>query len=170
MVTTLPVPIEFSLPDGWRSAPPDEVGASEAAFVALHPSSSKGFTANITISGELRTDGAPLSQVADEALGKLERSVGSVRLGRRNEVGSEQNPGLTQAVTMTVQLQDRVQDLIQLQAFLSLADVRDAERRAVLHFVLTATPDQFEHVVGDFQQFVATVRPDQGGATQGGRD
>ena len=35
MVATIPVPIQFSLPEGWRSVPPDEVNAAEAAFVAL---------------------------------------------------------------------------------------------------------------------------------------
>ncbi|MGH3494251.1 MAG: hypothetical protein ACRDRL_20240, partial [Sciscionella sp.] len=98
MASTLPVPIEFSLPQGWQAAPPDEVGAAEAAFVALHPASSKGFTANITISGEVRSDGASLVQVADEAVGRLQRNFGEVALGTRKEAGSGENPGLTQAV------------------------------------------------------------------------
>ncbi|MGH3435530.1 MAG: hypothetical protein ACRDRN_03600 [Sciscionella sp.] len=162
MASTLPVPIEFSLPEGWRSAPPDEVGAGEAAFVALHPASSQGFTANITISGEVRTDGAPLTQVADEALGRLQRNIGEVRLGERKQAGSSENPGLTQAVKMTIEMKGQTQDLVQLQVFLSMADVRDKNRSAVLQFVLTATPQQFQRVAGDFQQFVSTVRPEQG--------
>jgi hypothetical protein len=164
MATTLPVPIEFSLPEGWRSAPPDAVGAPQAAFVALHPESSNGFTANITISGEVRTDDAPLTQIADEALAKLERTVGRVQLGRRNEVGSPENPGLTQAVRTSIQLDGRPREVVQLQVFLSMRDVRGAQRRAVLHIVLTATPEQFEQVIGDFQEFLSTVRPDQGDA------
>ncbi|MCX5129755.1 hypothetical protein OOK25_39665, partial [Streptomyces sp. NBC_00347] len=52
MPTTLPVPIEFRLPEGWQPAPPDEVGAPGVAFVALHPQPDSGFTANITIDGE----------------------------------------------------------------------------------------------------------------------
>jgi hypothetical protein len=132
--------------------------------VALHAASSNGFTANITINGEVRTDDASLTQIADEALAKLERTVGRVQLGRRNEVGSPENPGLTQAVRTSVQLNGRPREVVQLQVFLGMRDVRGEQRRAVLHIVLTATPEQFEQVIGDFQKFLATVRPDQGDA------
>jgi hypothetical protein len=158
MATTLPVPIEFSLPDGWLSAPPDEVGASQAAFVALHPGSSAGFTANVTISGEVRTD-VTLAQVAAEAAARLERGVGGpVEIGRRNELES----AYTQVVRMTVPIDGRPVELVQLQVFLAMPDVRDKSRRAVLEIVLSATPEQFEDLVDDFQAFLKTIRPDEG--------
>jgi hypothetical protein len=157
MATTLPVPIEFSLPDGWLSAPPDEVGASQAAFVALHPGSSAGFTANVTISGEVRTD-VTLAQVAAEAAARLERGVGPVEIGRRNELES----AYTQVVRMTVPIDGRPVELVQLQVFLAMPDARDKSRRAVLEIVLSATPEQFEDLVGDFQAFLKTIRPDEG--------
>jgi hypothetical protein len=161
MATTLPVPIEFSLPDGWLSAPPDEVGAPQAAFVALHPGSAAGFTANVTITGEVRTDDATLAQVAAEAAARLERGLGSVEIGRRNELDS----AYTQVVRLTAPIQGRPVELVQLQVFLAMADVRDERRRAVLEIVLSATPEQFEHLVGDFQAFLKTIRPD-GGVTR----
>ncbi|TWP52135.1 hypothetical protein FKR81_11170 [Lentzea tibetensis] len=164
MATTIPVPIEFSLPEGWLSAPPDEVGAPEAAFVALHPSTGNGFTANITIAGEVRTDDASLPQIADEAVEKLERAAGQVQVGRRNEVGTPENPGFTQAVRTRITLHGKQVDVVQLQVFLGMADQLDSHRRAVLHIALTATPEQFEQVIGDFQKFLKTIKPEQGEA------
>ncbi|WP_447003503.1 hypothetical protein ACRAKI_28105 [Saccharothrix isguenensis] len=159
MATTLPVPIEFSLPDGWLSAPPDEVGAPQAAFVALHPGPSAGFTANVTISGEVRS-GVTVAEVAAEAAARLERDVGPVEIGRRNELES----AYTQVVRMTVPIGGRPVELLQLQVFLAMPDVRDENRRAVLEIVLSATPEQFEDLVGDFQAFLKTIRPDEGAA------
>jgi hypothetical protein len=165
MTATIPVPIEFSLPEGWRSVPPDEVGAAEAAFVALHPNPTPGdhgFTANITISGEIRPAEVALTDVADETLDRLRAGARDLKLGRRSEVGSAANPGLTQAVRMTVDLHGRPQDLAQLQVFLGMRNTLDAHEQAVLHIVLSATPDQFDDVVGDFQQFIASIRPEPG--------
>jgi len=160
VVATLPVPIEFSLPQGWRSVPPDQVDAGEAAFVALHPPASHGFTANITISGEVREDDESLTQIGDEAVDKLRATGRNVQLGRRNEVGSAESPGLTQAVRMTVDLQGREQEIGQFQVFVVMRDTPDQQRRAVLHVVLTALPDQFDDVFGDFQEFVSSIRPE----------
>ncbi|MEV6901875.1 hypothetical protein [Amycolatopsis sp. NPDC051372] len=164
MAGTLPVPIVFELPDGWRSVPPDEVGTPDAAFVALNTGSSReGFTANITITGELREDDAPLTAIGDEAVERL-RSAGAqgVQLGRRNEVGSAENPGLTQAVKLTVGLKGKQVDLVQFQVFIVMRDQQNAERRAVLHIVLSALlENQFEHVIDDFQKFLTTVKPEQ---------
>lgn len=161
MATTIPVPIEFSLPDGWLSAPPDEVGAPQAAFVALHPGSAAGFTANVTISGEVRADDSTPAQVAEQAAARLERAVGAVEIGRRNELDS----ACTQVVRLTAPVNGRPVELVQLQVFLAMPDVRDERRRAVLEIVLSATPEQFELLVGDFQAFLETIRPD-GGATR----
>jgi hypothetical protein len=161
MTATLPVQIEFSLPAGWRSVPPDDVGAGEAAFVALHPPSTNGFTANITISGEVRPADVPLTEIADEALARLGAGARELRLGRRTAVGSADNPGLTQAVRMSVELRGRPQDIVQLQVYVGMRDTRDGQRQAVLHVALTATPDQFEQVIDNFQQFVSTIRPSQ---------
>ncbi|WP_137813730.1 DUF1795 domain-containing protein [Gandjariella thermophila] len=160
MASTIPVPIEFSLPEGWRSVPPDEVGAPEAAFVALRPPASQGFTTNITISGEVRGEDIPLTAVADEVLDRLRTGAREVKVGRRSEVGSPANPGLTQAVRMRLDINGRPTDLVQLQVFLGMRDTRDPRRRAVLHIVLTALPDRFDAVVGEFQKFLSTIRPE----------
>ncbi|MBB4685341.1 hypothetical protein [Amycolatopsis jiangsuensis] len=154
----------FELPDGWRSVPPGEVGTPEAAFVALNPGAAReGFVANITITGEVRDDDVPLTTVGDEAVDKL-RDAGAqgVKLGRRNEVGSAENPGLTQAVRLIAGVNGKQLELVQFQVFLALRDQQEPARRAVLHVVLSALlADQFEHVIDDFQKFLATIEPEQ---------
>ncbi len=161
MASTIPVPIQFSLPEGWQSAPPDEVNAPDAAFVALRPPASNGFTPNITLSGELRGDDVPLTQVADEVIARLESSVGTVQLGRRKEVGSDDSPGLTQALRMPITLEGRKQDVVQFQVFITMRDTSDPSRKVVLHAVLSSTPDRFEAVISEFQTFLSTIKPDQ---------
>lgn len=162
MASTIPVPIEFSLPDGWQAAPPDEVGAPEAGFVALRPPSANGFTANITISGEIRPSEVTLQTIADEGVAKLEAAASDVRLGRRNELDSETEPGLTQLIAMTVPVNGQQREILQMQVFLTMRDPADTSQRAVLQLVLTAAEEQFAEVIEDFQRFLETVRPDEG--------
>ncbi len=156
MVTELPVRIEFALPDGWHPAPPDEVGAPGVAFVALHPASTNGFTANITIAGELRDPALPTATIADESLGRLESVAKSVRLRDRTEVGSGDAPGVTQVVDIEMGPGQR---LVQCQVYVSMNDVNDPRLRAVVELVLTCKPNQLDDVLADFQRFVQTVRP-----------
>ncbi|MBA0124154.1 hypothetical protein H0B56_01200 [Haloechinothrix sp. YIM 98757] len=157
MATTLPVPIEFTLPEGWQSATPDEVGAPGVAFIALHPESRDEFTANITVSGEIRTDDALLTSIADEAVAHLEQG-GSVELQNRTEVGTSDAPGLTQVLILSTTVDGSQLDLVLSQVFLSVADAEEPHKRAVLQLTLTARTTQFDTVVGDFQQFVRTIR------------
>lgn len=161
MVTELPVRIEFELPEGWQAAHPDEAGAPGAAFVALHPASANGFTPNLTIAGQFRDPGLSMDAIADESVRRLEEAAGSVRVRRRVAVGSDEAPGVTQVLDIEV---GAGQQLVQCQVYVSLRDVDDPDRRAVLELVLTCTPGQLEDVFEDFQQFVRTVRPAPGEA------
>lgn len=165
MPTTLPVPIEFELPEGWRAAPPDEVGAPGAAFVALHPQPDAGFTANITIDGEYRPDAAALPEIAHESVERLRQAGTSVEVTGRREVGSADAPGLTQTLSVAAVVGGVPRDLIQSQVYLSMLDVADPGKRAVIRLVLTATASQHPDVLDDFQDFVRTVRPDTGAAS-----
>ncbi|MCZ2524128.1 hypothetical protein GQS52_01470 [Streptomyces sp. SCUT-3] len=165
MPTTLPVPIEFELPEGWRAAPPDDVGAPGAAFVALHPLPDDGFTANITIDGEYRPDGATLSEIADASVERLRRASMSVVVTGHREVGSADAPGFTQTLAVSGIVGGVHRDLVQSQVYLSLLDVADPRKRVVIRLVLTATASQHPSVLDDFQEFVRTVRPDDGAAS-----
>lgn len=161
VVATIPVPVQFSLPEGWRSVSPHEVDADEAAFVALRPPAVRGFTPNITVSGELHPTDVALTALADEAVERLRQGAPDAEVGRRKEVGSERGPGLTQAVRMTLRLNNRPEQLVQLQVFLGMHDTSDPSRYAVLEIVLSALAEQFQQVVGEFQQFLSSIRPEE---------
>lgn len=164
MVTQLPVRIEFSLPEGWQAAPPDEVGAPGVAFVALHPASANGFTANLTIAGQFREPDLTMDAIADESVRRLSDTAGSVHVRKRTAVGSVEAPGITQVLDLELGAEHPLQ-LVQCQVYVSLQDVHDPAKRAVLELVLTCTPAQLDAVFEDFQQFVRTVRP--AGVAQG---
>lgn len=161
MATTLPIPIEFTLPDGWRSAPPDDVGAPGSAFIALHPGSQRdGFTANVTVGGGYRPDHATLAEIADESQARLAEVAQDVTVSRRDEFGTSEAPGLTQAVNLSGVHHGPAQELVQSQVLLAMHDLDDPRRRVVVELALTATPAQLDEVIADFQQLVATVRPE----------
>ncbi|MEU9371153.1 hypothetical protein AB0D71_42290 [Streptomyces avermitilis] len=167
MATTLPVKISFSLPDGWQSAPPDEVGAPGVAFVALHPASIDGFTANITIAGRLRNDGATMREIADESVQRLQQA-GPVEVIKKQDVGTPDIPGLTdspgvlQNLRLSTTLHGEPLELVQSQVYLGLEDVVAPSQRAVIELVLSAKPEQLAAVLDDFKEFVRSVRADQG--------
>jgi hypothetical protein len=156
MVSELPVRIEFSLPEGWQATSPDEAGAPGVAFVALHPASANGFTANLTIAGEFRDPKLPMSAIADESVQRLEKVAGSVHVRDRVAVGSDDAPGISQVLDIVMGPSQR---LVQCQVYVSMQDIYDPRRRAVLELVLTCTPEQLDDVFADFQAFVRTVRP-----------
>ncbi len=158
MATQLPVPIEFRLPEGWRSAPPDEVGAPGVAFVALHPHSGDGFTANITISGRLRADGEDLDATGDESVERIrQQAAGPVTLRDRTRIGSAEAPGLTQMLDFATLVDDRPLALTQCQVYLSMEDVSEPVTHALIEVVLTCARDQLDGVLDEFRQFLTTL-------------
>ncbi len=160
MPTTLPVPIEFSLPEGWQPAPADEAGAPGVAFLALHSQPDAGFTANITIDGGFRPDEATLADMADEAVECLHEVAESVVVASRRELGSEAAPGLAQRLTLSAVTDGARRDLVQSQVYLAMVDGNSPHKRAVVRLILTSTTRQEDSVMGDFQEFLRTVRPD----------
>jgi hypothetical protein len=160
MSTDLPVPIVFELPDGWRTAPPDAAGAPDAAFVALGPQPDQGFTANITIDGAYRPDDAALADIAHESAEHLRLAATAVEVVDRQEIGSAEAPGLTQTLSLSTTAGGVARDLLQTQVYLSLLDVADPARRAVIRLVLTATAAQHPDVIEEFKEFLSTVRLD----------
>lgn len=157
MATTLPVKIEFSLPEGWQPAPPDEVGAPGVAFIALHLDSRDGFTANITIAGKLR-DETDLVTMADESVQRLSGSA-TVHVAKRTEAGTPEAPALTQTLRISTSMRGLPVELVQSQVYLSVHDKHDPTKHAVLELALTAKTSQLDQVADDFQDFVRSVRP-----------
>lgn len=171
MATTIPVPIEFSIPEGWLSVSPDEIGTPNAAFVALRPDTGgDGFTANITISGDVRGGDVPLAEVAAEAVERLRRGAHEVTVGNAQATGTAANPVYTQPLRIDADVAGRRRYLVQYQVFMGFPDTADPSRRAVLQIVLSATPETFQPVFADFEEFLATLGPEQGGAPGGGPD
>jgi hypothetical protein len=162
MATQLPVPIEFTLPEQWRPADPDQVDAADAAFVALRPEPVSDFVANITISGELDASAKPLTAFADESLERLREKAPDVTLTKRTEVGSEQAPGLTQVTALTTDVNGTPRSLVQIHVFLAMPDGDDPAKRAIIELVLTSAEDEVAAVVGDFRDFVGSVAPHAG--------
>ena len=162
MPTTLPVPIEFRLPEGWLQARPEGLEAPGVAFAAVHPRPDAGFSANITIDGEIPPDAATLADLADESVEHLREVAGSVEVVGRREVGSTDAPALTQRLAFSAVAGDARHELVQSQVYLSMLDVADPHKRAVIRLAMTATAAQHDAVLEDFQDFVRTVRPDTG--------
>ncbi|GGO34791.1 hypothetical protein [Streptomyces lasiicapitis] len=162
MAATLPVPMEGRLPEGWHPASPGQVGAPDVAFVALRPPPDAGFTSNITVDGEYRPDGATLAEIADESVRSMCEVADSVTVDERHEVGSADAPALTQVLSFSAVTDGVRRDLAQTQIYLAMLDINDPSERAVIRLTLTTTTAQHSSVLGDFQQFIRSVRPDTG--------
>ncbi len=159
MATTLPVPLKFKLPEGWKSGDPDELGSPNSAFAAIHPGSwQPGSTANITIDGAYRPDPATLTDIADESVGNIQQVAESVEVTQRSELGSTGAPGLGQVLKFSAVVDGTARELFQCQIYLSMVDTEDPEQRVVVRLVLTANPEQFRDLIDDFQEFVGSVR------------
>ncbi|MFJ9471509.1 hypothetical protein [Streptomyces caniferus] len=157
MATTLPVKIEFSLPEGWQAAPPDEVGAPGVAFIALHLASQDKFTANITIAGKIR-DESDLVTLAHESVERL-REGATVTVAKQAQGGTPELPALTQTLRISTTLRGFPVELVQSQVYLLMQDPHDPASHAVIELALTAKQSQLDQVADDFEDFVKSVRP-----------
>ncbi|MFI0710909.1 hypothetical protein ACH4SK_09670 [Streptomyces inhibens] len=162
MATTLPVKIEFSLPEGWQPAPPDEVGAPGVAFIALHPESSDKFIANITIAGKIQ-DETDLVTLAHESVERL-REGAAVSVAKQAQGGTPELPALTQTLRISTTLRGLPVELVQSQVYLLMQDARDPSTHAVIELALTAKQSQLDRVADDFEDFVKSIRPAGPGA------
>lgn len=166
MPGTLPVPLDVELPQGWQSAPPDEVGAPQAAFVALHMASrGQGFMPNITVTGRVLEGASSLHSLAEESVRRLREHVGAVEIVKRTEVGTSPAPGLIDAPGIVQNLRIRAtvngqpMELAQSQLLLVLENERRRSERAEIEIALTARTTQLQDVLEDFQTFISTLRP-----------
>ncbi|UUY47561.1 hypothetical protein NRK68_10220 [Streptomyces yangpuensis] len=162
MPTVLPVPIEFRLPEGWLPARPEGAGVSDVAFAAVHSRPGAGFTANITIDGGFPKDGVTLTEIADASVERLRELAESVEMVHRSEVGSEDAPALTQRLSFSAVADGARHELLQSQVYLFLVDTENPHKRAMIRLALTATTAQHGEVLHQFQDFVRSVRPDNG--------
>jgi hypothetical protein len=166
MTTTLPVPVRFALPgEEWAPVDPEPLGVTNAAFLAVRRGAPGDYTPSITVSGDYRNDGSSLEQIGDESVLKLQQEgAADVELLKRRLVESEHAPGLTQSLGALVSVEGRTYDVRQAQAIWALVDVHDETRRVVVVFTLSCTFAQWEPMVREFQQFMASVEvvPEEG--------
>lgn len=159
MTATLPVPVRFALPnEEWEPTVPESLGVTNAAFLAVRRGLEGTYDPILTISGGWRTDDADLEQIADESVEKLRlEGASEVELVKRREIGSEHAPAITQAIGAVVAVEGRVYDLRQAQVVQGLVDVHDPDKRVVVLYTMTCTYGQWEQMVPEFQEFMATV-------------
>lgn len=155
----LPVPVEFRLPKGWESVPPEEWGVHNAAFMAVRRDAPGDYIPILTISGDWRLDYVTLESIADESVKMARAQADAVEVLDRNEIGSEEAPAILQLLGITATIDDRPWELRQGQVLSGLIDVNDASRRVVVIYTVTSAAEQFDVIGREFQAFMSTVRP-----------
>ncbi|WP_019811263.1 hypothetical protein [Saccharomonospora halophila] len=141
-VSELPVPIEFSLPDGWESVDPTTLETPGVAFLAVKRDSSARFTSNLAVYGEVRDNDTTLTEIADEA-----STDGSGQVGGATEVvhRTKEGKGLVAAVTQIVEFPapegSGIERLHQTQTLVQFPDSHGPDRRGIIMFAATAPPD-----------------------------
>ncbi|WP_410660711.1 hypothetical protein [Amycolatopsis sp. lyj-112] len=147
------LPLGFDIPDGWVPVDPASVGAAGAVFVAVHSEPAEDFTPNITLSVGQRPDEAEITDIADEAVERLGRTMAALEVVRRKVIGTPVAPGVTQVLRIRT---GEGQDLVQTQVQLTVPGASQAER-LVLEIACTATPEAARRLGDDFRGFVGSV-------------
>ncbi|MFD3809007.1 hypothetical protein ACFWSF_37180 [Streptomyces sp. NPDC058611] len=163
MPTSLPVPIDFRLPEGWLPARLEgrDPGVASAA---VHPEPDAGFAADITVEGGFPPEARTPAELASKSAERLGEATAPVTVAERREFGSADAPALTQRLVFPAVTGDVHRDLVQSQVHLGLVDTGEPRKRAVIRLALTATAAQHDAVLGDFQEFLRSVRADTGKA------
>jgi hypothetical protein len=153
MARDLPVPIEFRLPAGWQPVDPDDVGASDATFVAINLAThGSGFTATIVVDGLDLSPGQPLTVLADASANTLPAAI---VIGRDERVGPH-GPRLTQSLRLTTATGSDPHRIIRVEEYLSFPP----NRHGVVRAVLTSTHEQTDSLTTDFGRFLSSLTPD----------
>ena len=155
-------PISFRLPDGWQQVSPGQLGEPHLDFAAIHLGThGSGFTANITLNGDLLRNPADLPVRADLAMHLLRERGAEVALARRTGHGNADVPALSQDLLVTTRSGDRTLKLAMSQFY--LAAPKAAGRPAMICAALTSTQAQLPTVIEDFRAFLSTIAVDEDG-------
>lgn len=154
------MPLGFAVPDGWVPVEPTAAGTPGAVFVAVRAGApdGSGFTPNITVGVDRRTDDADVSDVADEAIGRLAATVADLVLVERTVLGDRIAPCVAQVLRVHLETEGELlpRSLVQSQVHLVIPLSGTPTDRIVVEMACTCGPDQVGGVTGDFQQFVAS--------------
>jgi hypothetical protein len=152
-------PISFRLPEGWQAVSPGQLGEPDLDFAAIHLGThGSGFTANITLNGDLLPNPADLPVRADLAMHLLREQGAGVALARRTGHGDPGVPALSQDLLVTTRSGERTLKLAMSQFYLAAPNA--AGRPAMICAALTSTQAQLPTVIEDFREFLSTIELD----------
>ena len=160
-ISALPVPLSVTVPEGWSSVDPAQLGVENAAWAGLQDASrAEAFATNILVEGLVVDGSTTLTALADQQF----RSVGgtNVKLSKREEGGSGRAKSLTQVIRSTQTVNGRQLDIAVIQVLFGFRDVDGSGRTAVDLATFSTTADKMSTLGPDFQQFIASVRPQLG--------
>ncbi|OXM72492.1 MULTISPECIES: hypothetical protein [Amycolatopsis] len=152
MFTSMPFPVGFAVPPGWRPPEPAETGSplGTVACVRSEPD------AVIAAGGGFRPGDASLAEIAGESVRDLRESGATVDVLQHTAVGTAGAPGLAQVLLVRA---PAAAEVVHCQAFLALHDTEDHGKRAVLRFVMATTSAAAPELAEDFRQFLGSIRP-----------
>ncbi|RMI09096.1 hypothetical protein [Cellulomonas triticagri] len=122
MSTAAPDPA-LTLPDGWRTIPPEMVGAPGVVLVGAYETPDAGFTANVTVTVQVPDGPVDLPALATEAVRRMEAGARDVVLHRQDlAVDDAGRPALSQEIAFTADLGDQEVALVQTQDVVATHD------------------------------------------------
>ncbi len=157
--TTLPLPIRIRLPhDSWELVDPASLGVQNVALLAVRRGLVEdAYTPTITVSGDWRTDGATLTDIAAESVAKVESEAEEVELLDRHETPSDSAPVVSQVIGAVIHVDGLTHDVRQLQQVRGYVDLDDPRRVAVVIHTLTCTYGQFEEMGREFTDYLGSI-------------
>ncbi len=157
--TALPLPMRIKLPnDSWEIVEPASLGVQNVALLAVRRGLVEDdYTPTISVSGDWRTDGATLDDIAAESLAKVESEAEEVELLDRHETPSDSAPVVSQVIGAVIEVEGRRHDLRQLQQIRGYVDLDDPGRQAVVIHTLTCTYGQFDDMGREFTDYLASI-------------
>lgn len=159
MVSSFPVPIQFSLPSSeWHPVDPAAAGVPEAFAVGMrHGSSGDGYVPVLTVRGIQGPSLPSLEGAADLALNALRLNGDSVDLVKRTRIESEHMPSVVQLAEIDAIFEGRRYDLYQAQVIERLSDSLGGSACVMLFFTVTCKYGQFGVVGPEFESFIESV-------------
>jgi hypothetical protein len=150
------VPLGFDVPDDWEPVDPTSAGVPGLVFVAVRRGvpANAGFTPNITMGVTRRTDDVTVTELADEAIGRLAATGIELSMLERDLLAEQSAPCVTQLLRLRTDAAPGVVVQSQVHLLIPLGDT-PTDRLAV-EMACSCKPDQLAAVTGDFQQFVAS--------------
>lgn len=159
MVSSFPVPIQFSLPSSeWQPVDPATVGVPEAFAVGMRQGSSgDGYVPVLTVRGIHGPSVPSLEDAADLALNALRINGDSVDLVKRTQIESKHMPSVVQLLEIDATFEGRRFDLYQAQVIERLSDSLGGPTCVMLFFTVTCKYGQFGVVGPEFESFMESV-------------